>query len=221
MTRPSPTVSLETTYKEGYCRLPIPVVAAHVGDERGGEGGEQSGAGQGGRRAVGQDGGGDQGRAGQQHRGDGRGDLPVVADDEVVPEAGEALDAPEEGRGRTGVAPTSHLLRDLGARRRPRHRCLAVRGGEGTHQRAAEQEPDDQQREDGEIAAGPFQALPAGRTMPSPSTDQKVPKVASSRPTPYFRLFSGMRASGRWASAPPPGRPRPGRRTPRPRRGAP
>src|SRR6266536_778057 len=101
MTRPSPTVSLETTYKEGYCRLPIPVVAAHVGDERGGEGGEQSGAGQGGRRAVGQDGGGDQGRAGQQHRGDGRGDLPVVADDEVVPEAGEALDAPEEGRGRT------------------------------------------------------------------------------------------------------------------------
>src|SRR6266498_507564 len=104
MTRPSPTVSLETTYKEGYCRLPIPVVAAHVGDERGGEGGEQSGAGQ--------------GRGGQQHRGDGRGDLPVVADDEVVPEAGEALDAPEEGRGRTGVAPTSHLLRDLGARRR-------------------------------------------------------------------------------------------------------
>ena len=38
--------------------------------------------------------------------------------------------------------------------------------------------------------------------MPSPSTAQNVPKVASSRPTTYFSMFSGTAASGRCATSP-------------------
>ena len=37
--------------------------------------------------------------------------------------------------------------------------------------------------------------------MPSPSTAQNVPKVESSRPTTYFKVFSGTAASGRCATS--------------------
>src|SRR6266511_3566099 len=138
-----------------------------------GEGAEQAGAQQHG--------------AGQQHRGDGGGDLPVVSDHEVVPEAGKAA---EQAHGDASSGTCGALARP------PRSR-----GSARTSPRLSSSHAASRPRM-ATVPPGQCRLWPPPRTMPSPSTDQKVPKLASIRPTPYFRVFSGTRASGRWAAAP-------------------
>src|SRR6266545_4371184 len=146
-----------------------------------GEGAEQAGAQQRGDSPIGERGGGDQHGAGQQHRGDGGGDLPVISDQEVVPEAGKAA---EQAHGDASSETCGALARP------PRSRPRLSSSHAASRPRMATVPP------------GQCRLWPPPRTMPSPSTDQKVPKLASIRPTPYFRVFSGTRASGRWAAAP-------------------
>src|SRR6266540_3174781 len=152
-----------------------------------GEGAEQAGAQQRGDSPIGERGGGDQHGAGQQHRGDGGGDLPVVSDHEVVPEAGKAA---EQAHGDASSGTCGALARP------PRSR-----GSARTSPRLSSSHAASRPRM-ATVPPGQCRLWPPPRTMPSPSTDQKVPKLASIRPTPYFRVFSGTRASGRWAAAP-------------------
>src|SRR6266496_608037 len=152
-----------------------------------GEGAEQAGAQQRGDSPIGERGGGDQHGAGQQHRGDGGGDLPVVSDHEVVPEAGKAA---EQAHGDASSGTCGALARP------PRSR-----GSARTSPRLSSSHAASRPRM-ATVPPGQCRLSPPPRTMPIPSTDQKVPKLVSIRPTPYFRVFSGTRASGRWAAAP-------------------
>ena len=107
---------------------------------------------------------------------DAGGDPPVVADDEVVPEAPECPHVRISDR---------------------------LRGAQRAHGAAHEKDaPVPQQHEQGEVAAGPFDAPRPSANTPSPSTAQKVPKVVSSRPTANLIVFSGTRASGRRSATP-------------------
>src|SRR6266702_26064 len=152
-----------------------------------GEGAEQAGAQQRGDSPIGERGGGDQHGAGQQHRGDGGGDLPVVPDHEVVPEAGKAA---EQAHGDASSGTCGALARPARSRGSARTSPRLSSSHAASRPRMATVPP------------GQCRLSPPPRTMPIPSTDQKVPKLVSIRPTPYFRVFSGTRASGRWAAAP-------------------
>src|SRR6266508_2125108 len=115
------------------------------------------------------------------------GGLPVISDQEVVPEAGKAA---EQAHGDASSGTCGALARP------PRSR-----GSARTSPRLSSSHAASRPRM-ATVPPGQCRLWPPPRTMPSPSTDQKVPKLASIRPTPYFRVFSGTRASGRWAAAP-------------------
>src|SRR5262249_32346159 len=102
------------------------------------------------------------------------GNAPVVADDEVPPEAGEAADRPHAST----------------ARRRSRRRWRS---------RTA---PSDTSARKPRIARSA--PSPPGQLAPAPSVAQNVPNVVSRSPTPNFSVFSGTRASGARTSSPTP-----------------
>src|SRR5206468_6239644 len=99
---------------------------------------------------------------------------PVVADDELVPEARER-DEPRHARAPAGAA------------RRPRSARTAANDASARKARIA-----------GSAASSP------GHDAPAPSVAQNVPNVVSSSPTVNFSVFSGTRLSGARTMTPTP-----------------
>src|SRR5579884_648803 len=116
-------------------------------------------------------------RAGDQHDGDADRRRPVVADDEVVPEAQEPRDV------RHGT--TSPPIR----LRAPRPRNAPTRPSANSATTAM---------------TGRSDASPPGQCPPRPSVDQNTPKLVSMTPTTNFIEFSGTRVSGRCNHTPTP-----------------
>src|SRR3954447_14034063 len=109
-------------------------------------------------------------------RQDADGEAPVVADDEVPPEAGERSEVPHADAGSTSSG--------LRSRRRRSHKTMAPVPPTVSASRTM-------------IAASP-----RGQRTPAPSPAQNIPKVVSMAPTANFIVFSGTRLSGRWTNTP-------------------
>src|SRR5262249_36552140 len=109
---------------------------------------------------------------GGEHHSDG--ETPVVADDEVVPEAQEPS--------RESHAPAGRIS-GVGTRRRPR----ATTAYDSARTKT--------------IRARMAASAP-GHDTPAPSPIQNIPNALSITPTPNFRAFSGTRLNGACTTAP-------------------